>query len=72
MRFTVEPGRYQLRPGTRGQQFYALEGGPRAGNSGSLPATIPNHLTGYPGGIYAATGERNTKNQHVYRWEPTP
>lgn len=70
MRFTVEGGRYQARPGAEGQQFYCLEGGPRAGDSGGLPGVIPNRLTGYPGGHYAATGERNHKHQHVYRWRP--
>lgn len=73
MRFYVEPSRYsRLRPGATAQQFWIAEGGPRNGVASSLPATIPNRLTGYVGGSYAATGERNAKHQHIYLWEPTP
>ncbi len=72
MRFTVEGKHYQPRAGANLQQFWIGQGGPRHGIASSLPAVIPNRLTGYKGGTYVATGERNTRQQHIYRWEPSP
>lgn len=73
MRFTVEGKHYQPRAGANLQQFWIAEGGPRNGIASSLPGiTPPAELSHRTGGRYVTTGETNEKNQHVYRWEPTP
>jgi hypothetical protein len=69
-KFEIQGGRYVARAGAELQQFAYLAGGPAAGRTPSLPATMPPALTGWAAGRYVTTGERNRADQLIYRWEP--